>query len=157
MIRVLFVCTGNICRSPTAEGVFRHLVAAAGLSAQFDVASAGTDSYHAGEPPDSRAISVARENGVDISAQRARQVVPEDFDNYEYIFAMDKSHLQALQRRAPAGSLAHITLFLEGLGGEISEVPDPWYGGADDFKRVYVMIDEGARAILENIRGTFSI
>lgn len=157
MIRVLFVCTGNICRSPTAEGVFRHLVTAAGLEDQFDIASAGTDSYHVGEAPDHRAIKIARENGVDISAQRAQQVKPEDFENYEYIFAMDSSHLQELQRRAPAGSLAHITLFLEALEETGDDVPDPWYGNEEDFKRVYAMVDKGARAILQKIRGTFAL
>jgi protein-tyrosine phosphatase len=157
MIRVLFVCTGNICRSPTAEGVFRHLVTAAGLENAFDIASAGTDSYHVGEAPDARAIKVARENGVDISYQRAQQVQTEDFENFEYIFAMDNGHLQELQRRAPPGSLAHITLFLDAVDGAESDVPDPWYGSEEDFHRVYVMVDKGARAILEKIRGTFAL
>lgn len=157
MIRVLFVCTGNICRSPTAEGVFRQLATAAGLDSAFTIASAGTDSYHVGEPPDERAVKVARENGVDISAQRARQVKPEDFENYEYIFAMDRGHLHELQQRAPAGSLAHIALFLEAGDGTAQDVPDPWYGNEEDFKRVYAMVDKGARAILQKIRGTFSL
>ncbi len=157
MIRVLFVCTGNICRSPTAEGVFRHLVTAAGLENAFDIASAGTDSYHVGEAPDTRAIKVARENGVDISGQRAQQVQPEDFENFEYIFAMDNGHLQELQHRAPPGSLAHIALFLDTADGTENDVPDPWYGSEEDFHRVYAMVDKGARAILEKIRGTFAL
>lgn len=157
MIRVLFVCTGNICRSPTAEGVFRHLVTAAGLGDQFEIASAGTDSYHVGEAPDDRAVKIARDNDVDISAQRARQVQAEDFDNYEYIFAMDSGHLQELQRRAPAGSLAHVTLFLSEIDDAGDDVPDPWYGNEEDFQRVYAMIDKGARAILQKIRDTFAL
>ena len=157
MIRVLFVCTGNICRSPTAEGVFRHLVTAAGLEDRFLIASAGTDSYHVGEAPDDRAIKIAKARGVDISAQRAQQVKAEDFETFEYIFAMDNSHLQELQRRAPAGSLAHITLFSDGIEDMAADVPDPWYGAEEDFERVYDMIETGARAILKKIRGTLSL
>jgi len=157
MIRVLFVCTGNICRSPTAEGVFRHLVETAGLAAAFEIDSAGTDAYHAGDPPDARAIKTARDNGVEIADQRARQVTVADFDNYEYIFAMDRGHLTALQSLAPAGSLAHITLFMAAAEDAAPDVPDPWYGGEDAFRQVYAMIEKGARAILDNIRGTFEI
>lgn len=157
MIRVLFVCTGNICRSPTAEGVFRHLVTAAGLEDRFLIASAGTDSYHIGKAPDDRAIKVAKARGVDLSAQRAQAVKEEDFETYEYIFAMDNSHLQELTRRAPPGSLAHITLFSDGIEGLAADVPDPWYGTEEDFERVYDMVETGAQAILKKIRGTFSL
>lgn len=133
------------------------MVTAAGLDGQFDIASAGTDSYHVGEAPDDRAIKIARENGVDLSALRAQQLQPEDFDNYEYIFAMDSGHLQELQHRAPPGSLAHISLFLADGAEPGKDVPDPWYGNEEDFKRVYAMVDKGARAILQNIRGTFAL
>ncbi|MDE1152878.1 MAG: low molecular weight phosphotyrosine protein phosphatase [Micavibrio sp.] len=144
MINVLFVCTGNICRSPTAEGVFRQLVADAGLTAHIRTASAGVESYHVGEPPDARAIEIAAHNDVDISGQRAHAFKPADFTAFEYIYAMDEGHMRILQRRAPAG--AKLAMFLED-----GDVPDPWYGNMKDFNDVYAMIAERCQQLLAAI------
>ncbi len=153
MIRVLFVCTGNICRSPTAEGVFRHLLAEHGLDGRVAADSAGTHAYHVGEEPDGRSQAAALNRGVDLSDQRARKVRADDFDEFDLILAMDRSHHRQLASMAPEGAAHKIAMFLEfapKLG--ISDVPDPYYGGGAGFDEVLDMIEEGAAALLEHIK-----
>jgi len=149
-IGVLFVCTGNICRSPTAEGVFRHMVREAGLEGRFDIASAGVDSYHAGEAPDARSIDMAEQHGVYIAHQRARHFTPDDFADFDYIYAMDAGHMRAIKQRQPknagTGKAGKISMFLES-----GDVPDPWYGGTRDFKDVYDMIEQRCKTLLHDI------
>lgn len=153
VIRILFVCTGNICRSPMAEGVFRHLVEEAGLSGSIEARSAGTDSYHVGEKPDARAVNVAARAGVSLEGIRARKIHLGDFDNYDYIFAMDGGHIYELKEQAPERSRAKLVMFLAAASSlkEI-EVPDPWYGAEEDFERSWKLISEGASALLKKIR-----
>ena len=144
-ISVLVVCTGNICRSPTGEGVLRHLAAKRGLGDRVRVASAGTHDYHVGDAPDPRTLKHAAKRGYDFSAQRAAQVRDQDFSDFDYILAMDRGHLRILRGLQPAGSKAKLGLFLEASGqwkGE--DVPDPYYGGAEDFERVLDMVEEAA-------------
>lgn len=157
MISVLFVCTGNICRSPTAEGVFRHLVMAAGLEKQFHIDSAGVDSYHVGEAPDKRAVKIARSNGVTLDEQRARGLKPEDFATFDYIYAMDGGHLFDMQQHAPDEAKNKIQLFMAAAGLGEDDVPDPWYGTDADFEKVFNMVDEGARALLHKIKETHGL
>jgi protein-tyrosine phosphatase len=146
---VLFVCLGNICRSPSAEGVFRHRVERAGLGARIRVDSAGTGDWHVGRPPDSRAIAAARARGYDISPLRARQVRRSDFAHFDWILAMDRSNLTALQALRPAGYRGHLGLFLE-LAPElgIAEVPDPYYGGQVEFVRMLDLIERASDSVL---------
>lgn len=153
---VLFVCLGNICRSPTAHGIFERLVREAGLEGSIAVDSAGTGDWHIGRPPDQRSHQAALARGVDISHLRARQVTVADFDHYQYILAMDRSNLEALQRLKPSGYGGHLGLFLafaSDRDGETSdEVPDPYHGGDDDFQRVYELILQASQGLLEHIR-----
>lgn len=152
MIKVLFVCTGNICRSPTAEGVFRALVAAEGLSAQVMTDSAGTHAYHVGEPPDQRSAATARKRGIDLADLRARKLRPADFAEFDLLLAMDRSHLQTLNQLCPEGAQDRVRLFLSfapHLG--LRDVPDPYYGAGDGFERVFDMIEAGARGVLDHI------
>ena len=134
---VLFVCMGNICRSPTAEGVFRVAAARAGLLERLHIDSAGTHGYHAGEPPDHRAIVAARARGYDIAARRARQVDRDDFARFHWILAMDQANLRVLTELRPREYQGHLGLFLD-LAPEVGtrEMPDPYYGGAAGFQRV---------------------
>jgi protein-tyrosine phosphatase len=144
-ICVLIVCTGNICRSPTGEGVLRHLAQKRGLAERVRVASAGTHDYHVGEPPDARTLKHAARRGYDFSAQRAAQVTPSHFHEFDYILAMDRGHLRILRSLQPAGSKARVGLFLEASAqwkGE--DVPDPYYGGVEGFERVLDMVEEAA-------------
>jgi protein-tyrosine phosphatase len=143
--RVLFVCTGNICRSPTAEGVLRHLAQQAGIDVH--VASAGTGDWHVGHPPDTRAQHHARGRGYDLSAQRARQVRPSDFESFDLIVAMDRGHLQMLESQCPPAQRAKLRLLMAGR-----DVPDPYYGGPDGFERVLDMVEAGCRDLLEQVR-----
>jgi protein-tyrosine phosphatase len=147
-LRILFVCTGNICRSPTAEGVFRHLVGAAGLESAFHIESAGTEDYHAGETPDARSVKKALEKGVDLSRQRARQVREADFSDFDYIYAMDSGHHRILAKRAPKAATAKLVMFR--ADGE--DVPDPWYGTEADFENVYALVHDNAGALLKKLR-----
>ena len=152
-IGVLFVCMGNICRSPTAQGVFEQLVAREGLDDRILIDSAGTHAYHVGNPPDPRAQSTALRRGIDLSAQRARRVTPEDFFSFHFIMAMDRDNLADLQEIAPGGHESRLSLFLEyapDLG--YSEVPDPYYGGESGFERVLDLIQAASEGLLERIR-----
>ena len=149
-ISVLVVCTGNICRSPTGEGVLRHLAKERGLEERIRVASAGTHDYHVGDTPDARTLKHAKKRGYDLSAQRAAQVRREDFEAYDYILAMDRTHLRILRSMQPAGSAAKLGLFLEASGkwkGE--DVPDPYYGGVEGFEQVLDMVEEAAARWLD--------
>lgn len=153
MVKVLFVCTGNICRSPTAEGVFRRLVEEAGLSGRIAADSAGTHGYHIGDPPDPRTRQAAKARGVDLSALRARKLVAADFTAFDHILAMDHGHLAHLRRMAPAGATATVGLFLDDAPGAAGcEVPDPYYGEGRHFEEVLDLCERGARGLLERIR-----
>lgn len=148
---ILFVCTGNICRSPTAHGVFLHLVRAAGLAAQLRVDSAGTHDYHVGEPPDARAQAHARRRGYDLSALRARQVTRGDFAGFDRILAMDRGQLAILRRQAPAGYAGLGLLMDYAQRSPGPDVPDPYYGGEAGFERVLDMIELAARGLLRSL------
>jgi protein-tyrosine phosphatase len=144
---------GNICRSPTAEGVFRQLVEARGLSAQIEVDAAGTHDYHIGAPADDRSRGAAARRGVDLSRSRGRQVDAGDLDTFDYVLAMDRDNLRALKRMGPGS--ATLGLFLEfapDLG--VSDVPDPYFGGADGFEIVLDMVEIAAEGLLADIRQT---
>ena len=140
-IRVLFVCLGNICRSPTAEVVFRHQVEQAGLAEQILIDSAGTHDYHIGDAPDARTQRAAKLRGYDMSQLRGRQVVAGDFYRFDYVLAMDEANLDLLKRLRPRDAQSHLGLFLEFAERHADkEVPDPYYGGADGFERVLDMV-----------------
>jgi protein-tyrosine phosphatase len=151
--RVLFVCLGNICRSPLAEGVFRSLVDEAGLSDKFDIDSAGTGSWHVGERPDARATMVAREHGVDLDS-KARQVQAEDLHDYDYVIAMDRENLLGLERMANAsGGDAEIQLLRAyDPDPEGKEVPDPYYGGVSGFENAYQIVARSSEGLLSRLR-----
>jgi len=148
-IRVLFVCLGNICRSPTAQGVFEARLHARGLRQLYQIDSAGTGGYHAGEPPDRRATAAARKRGYDLSQQRARAVRDSDFVEFDLILAMDKSNLENLLARAPAGARDRVQLFMSATPDLQQEVPDPYFGGDDGFERVLDMLESAADAWLD--------
>jgi protein-tyrosine phosphatase len=151
--RVLFVCTGNICRSPTAEGVFRHFVETARMTHAIESDSAGTHGYHIGEPPDPRAQEEAAARGYDLSALVARRVVPEDFHRFDVLLAMDRGHHAQLSRIAPPEAGQRLRLFMEFAGeGWPRDVPDPYYGSRRGFSQVLDMIEAGAEGLLSAIR-----
>ena len=152
-IEVLFVCMGNICRSPTAEAVFRYYVAAAGLSQRIVVDSAGTHAYHIGNPPDARSQRHAERRGFDLSALRARQVVSDDYVRFDYVLAMDADNFALLARDCPPAHAAKLALFMRyGERGEAISVPDPYYGGTQSFERVLDMVEDAAQGMLRHIR-----
>ena len=149
-VSVLMVCTGNICRSPTAEGVLRELAAKRGLSQQVQVRSAGTHDYHVGERPDPRALKHAEKRGYDLSRQRAMHVKEQHFREFDYILAMDQEHLRLLTRMAPEDAKARIALFTEpSARWKGQDVPDPYYGGVEGFERVLDMVEETAALWLD--------
>lgn len=149
-LSVLFVCTGNICRSPTAEGVFRAQVQQKGLGPHFRIDSAGTGGWHQGELPDPRAITTAKGRGVDLMSLRARQLGLQDYLDFDYLIAMDQTHLAHMQQQRPAASTARLSLLLSYAGGAADyDVPDPYYGTADDFEAVYDLIEAGACGLLD--------
>jgi protein-tyrosine phosphatase len=151
--RVLFVCTGNICRSPTAEGVFRHMVERAGLAEAIESDSAGTHGYHVGEPPDRRACEEAAARGYDLSAIVARRFAPADFHRFDLILAMDRGHHAHLSRIAPPETAGRLRLFMEFAGEDAAhDVPDPYYGSRGGFAEVLDMIESGAEGLLAAIR-----
>jgi protein-tyrosine phosphatase len=144
-LSVLVVCTGNICRSPTGEGVLRHLVAKRGLADRIAVASAGTHDYHVGECPDGRSMKHASKRGYDLSDLRASQVSRDDFHAHDYILAMDRGHLRILKGLAPANARARLGLFLDASAKwKGDDVPDPYYGGVEGFEHVLDMVEEAA-------------
>ncbi|HSH49676.1 MAG TPA: low molecular weight protein-tyrosine-phosphatase [Halomonas sp.] len=151
-MRVLFVCLGNICRSPTAEGVFRHRLAEAGLEALVEIDSCGITDWHQGKAPDRRAQAAAAQRGVDISGLEARQLVAEDFARFDYVLAMDHDNLAAMHELRPADSRAHTGLFLAYAGQPDAPVPDPYYGDADGFEEVLDLIEAASRGLVEEIR-----
>jgi protein-tyrosine phosphatase len=153
-MRVLFVCMGNICRSPTAEGVLRHLAAREFPDLKLVIDSAGTADYHVGEPPDRRTVAAARRRGYDLSGLRARQVQAEDFQRFDYLLAMDRSNLSELQGRRMAATTAQLALFMSfAPDPEQDEVPDPYYGGTEGFERVLDLCEAAARGLLTRLRG----
>jgi len=153
MVRVLFVCLGNICRSPMAEGVLRKLVEEAGLADRVEIDSAGTHAYHVNEPPDPRAQAAAARRGIDISRLRGRQVQREDFARFDYILAMDEENYAHLQARCPPGHAHKTRLFLEyATRATTRVVPDPYYGGESGFDRVLDLIEDAAAGLLAEIR-----
>jgi protein-tyrosine phosphatase len=150
--RILFVCMGNICRSPTAEGVTLALVKRAGMTHRFEIDSAGTHSYHIGKAPDARAIKTAAQRGYDLQPLRARRVSDEDFVRFDYILAMDRDNLALLKQACPDEHQGKLALFLEfGAGRANAEVPDPYYGGEDGFERVLDMVEEAATGLLDRL------
>lgn len=151
-VGVLFVCTGNICRSPTAEGVFRKLAADAGLSQAIIADSAGTHAYHTGEAPDPRAQRAAARRGYDLSSLRARRVERADFERFDMIVAMDLEHFEILSGLAGAAGAPRLKMMMSfARRFKEKDVPDPYYGGPQDFERVLDMLEDAARGLLESI------
>lgn len=148
---VLFVCMGNICRSPTAEGVFRHHVNAAGLADMVEIDSAGTHAYHTGEPPDHRATAAAERRGISLAGIAARRVSNDDFERFDLILAMDEDNQQRLLDEAPGIHRDKVRLFLDYSSTNETEVPDPYYGGAAGFERVLDLIEDASRGLLASI------
>ncbi|WP_394888238.1 low molecular weight protein-tyrosine-phosphatase [Mesorhizobium sp. AaZ16] len=148
---ILFVCLGNICRSPLAEGVFRAVVAARGAENAYLIDSAGTGGWHHGSAPDPRSIAIAASHGIDISAQQARKIVPEDFHRFDLILGMDRSNVEDLEALAPADAKARVLLFLDFAEGASGEVPDPYYGGVDGFSAVYRMVRQASERLADRL------
>lgn len=149
---ILFVCTGNICRSPTAEGIMRHRLKQAGRLDDFLIDSAATHSWNVGNPPDPRTAEVAFKNGVSLAGLKARKIRPADFRDFSLILAMDKGHLSTLRAHAPENNPPEIRLFLDGCPGiEELDVPDPYYGDMAGFNKVYDLIDRGVSNLFKNI------
>jgi low molecular weight protein-tyrosine phosphatase len=155
-VGVLFVCTGNICRSPAAEGVFRAAVEAAGLTDALAIGSAGIGAWHVGEPPDRRMQAAARQRGIELAGQRARQLKDADFTRFDLLLAMDRGHLDDMARRCPPDAAHRVRLFLDLVPAfGLKDVPDPYYGGPRGFEDVLDLVEAGAAALLEEIRRDF--
>ncbi len=150
--RVLFVCMGNICRSPTAEGVFRHHATEAGLLDILDIDSAGTHAYHVGEPPDRRSQAAAERRGISLAGISARKVDSEDFASFDLILAMDEDNHRLLIEQSDPEHHEKIRLFLDYGKTPEREVPDPYYGGASGFERVLDLVEDASRGLLEQLR-----
>ena len=152
MIRVLFICLGNICRSPLAQGVFENVLRREELEEEVFVDSAGTGSWHVGHPPDERAQRSAGLRGLDISAQRARRVTPEDCQNFDYLLTMDEENYRAVADLCPGGSTV-VRPFLDYAPNRTeTKVPDPFYGGSEGFEHVLNLVEEASEGLLEDIR-----
>ena len=154
MAKVLFVCLGNICRSPTAEGVMRKKLEDAGLSSEIEVDSCGTGAWHVGNPPDDRTISTAKEYGYDLSALRARKLSANDYLKFDHILAMDTRNLADVIKNAPADYKGQIKLFLDYGDSDELEVPDPYYGGAAGFLRVIQLIETACDGLIAEIKAS---
>jgi len=158
MINVLFVCLGNICRSPTAHGVFREYVRHSNLEDLIIIDSAGTGDWHIGKNPDKRATCAAKNKGYDLSDLRARQVTPEDFKNFDYILAMDQSNLKSLRRMSPPNFSGELKLFLDyHPDTSTKEVPDPYYGDDDGFVTMLTMIETASTELLSQIKNNYKL
>ncbi len=152
-VRVLFVCLGNICRSPTAHGVFESRVASAGLEERISIESAGTGAWHVGEPPDARAAAAARARGYRLDHLRARQVEEADFRRFDYLLAMDRQNLRTLESMSPVDATVRPDLFLAfARRHEEREVPDPYYGGDGGFVHVLDLVEDACEGLLLDIR-----
>lgn len=157
-IQVLFVCMGNICRSPTAHAVFRKLVKEQKMDKLIEIDSAGTHAYHVGNPPDTRSAKVARGRGIEMNDLRARQVDFGDFIQYDYILAMDHANFSNLKDQALPEHFPKISLFLDYASDwQEQEVPDPYYGGPEGFDRVFDMVTDASLGLLEHIRTTHNL
>ena len=158
-IAILFVCTGNICRSPSAEGVARKLLAEAGLSERVTVDSAGLEGWHAGDPPDSRAIACAAGRGYDLASQRARRFDSADFERFALILGMDRGHVTALRARQGENSTSRVHLFLDFLPAESArygrDVPDPYYGDISDYEISLDLIELGTPGLIDAVKRDF--
>ncbi len=152
-MKILFICMGNICRSPTAEAVFSAVLRTEGAGLEVQVDSAGTHGYHVGEPPDSRAVAAAKRRGYEMAHLRARRVEPADFERFDLLLAMDDDNLAFLQRIAPAAEAGRARLLLDyAPGAGRREVPDPYYGGERGFEEVLDLVEEAARGLLDELR-----
>jgi protein-tyrosine phosphatase len=152
-VKILFVCLGNICRSPTAEAVFRVVAAREAPELMIEVDSAGTAGYHVGEPPDLRTRQAASRRGYDMSPLRARIVEPRDFEDFDLILAMDSENLKVLNHRAPVHTRDRVRLFLEfAPDAATTEVPDPYYGGPNGFEEVLDLVEAATQGLLEHLR-----
>jgi len=156
-VSVVFVCMGNICRSPTAEGVFRHLVRQEGLDDWITTDSAGTHAYHIGEQPDHRAQQTALSRGIDLSDLRGRKAIENDFHEFDYVLAMDDDNYRLLENICPAGLESKLSLFLN-FSNEFSEtqVPDPYYGGDQGFEHVFDLVESASHGLLQDIKRRYS-
>jgi len=153
MVKVLFVCMGNICRSPTAHGVFRALVKREGLSQVVEIDSAGTHAYHVGSAPDKRAQATAQERGIDISDLVARRVESDDFDLFDFVVAMDQDNYMSLSEICPDQHVDKIYMFMDFADHmRTREVPDPYYGGTSGFDRVFDLVEAASEGLLQEIR-----
>lgn len=153
-VRICFVCLGNICRSPTAEGVMRHIVHQEGLDDTVELDSAGTGDWHVGNPPDERASETARGRGFELAGQ-ARQFRPQDFDRFDYVVAMDRSNRKNLERMAANDAQRakiHLLRDFDANAPKDAEVPDPYYGGPEGFENVFDVVEAGCRGLLEHVR-----
>ncbi len=162
LTRILFVCTGNICRSPSAEGVMRKLIVDTPLESRVDIDSAGTHGYHIGAPPDARSVEHAARRGVDLTPLRARQIMTADFARFDYVLAMDEINMKYLRAMCPAKFAGRVKLLLEfAVGAEGLEVPDPYYGEANDFERVLDLVERGChglqQALLTQLSDDFDV
>lgn len=151
MTAILFVCLGNICRSPLAEGIFRHQVEMARMTDRFLIDSAGCGGWHSGELPDRRSIAVAQAHGIDISEQRARQIHSDDFDRFDLILGLDRDNVRHLATMRPQGARAEVALYLEKALGMVKNVPDPYYGGTADFETVYRLCQKASACLLKSL------
>ncbi|MBA2409248.1 MAG: low molecular weight phosphotyrosine protein phosphatase [Gammaproteobacteria bacterium] len=152
-VKVLFVCMGNLCRSPTAQGVFEKLVAQAGLARVIGADSAGTHAYHIGKSPDKRAVAAASKRGYDLTRQRARRIETADLSRFDYILAMDDENVQEIRALVAPEGAGNVWLLMDFARQPVhAEVPDPYYGGGGGFERVLDLVEDGARGLLEHIR-----
>ncbi len=157
-VKVLFVCLGNICRSPMAEGIFRHLLRQASLDDRVKIDSAGTHAYHVDEPPDARAQAALDQRGIDISTLRGRKVTPTDIEIFDYVLAMDRENLKNLMAICPPGAASKIRLFMEYASNcSEQEVPDPYFGDSGGFDRVFDLIEDAASGLLADIRARYHL
>ena len=155
MSRILFVCMGNICRSPTAEGVVNNIIINNGMSGLIKVDSAGTHGYHVGEPPDPRTCEAALRRGIDLSGLRARKVVPEDFERFDLLLAMDRDNLALLQRGTRSEHQAKLGLFMHYASHfDAEDVPDPYYGGEQGFELVLDMVEDAGQGLIRALQRT---